>query len=1155
MTETPFVHLHLHSQYSLLKSLIKFGPLVERVAELGMDAVAITDESNMYGAVGFQAIARKAGVRPIFGAEVYVTPHGYREKKGRPRENFHLQLLVENAVGYRNLCGLLTEGFLHGFYYLPRVDRDLLAQHSEGLIAISSSMRGEVATMLARNQRSEALGVARFLASTYGEDSVFLELQDVGWDGQREANAAMRDIATEAGLPLVASNHVHYLEQADAYPHEALLCLGSQETLENVGRFRFPSDQLYLKSPAQMWALFPDDSEALRNTVAIADRCEFAFPDSPEYHFPTRPGAEDEDPSVTLAQIAQAGLEERLALVKERVGEEAFADLEPVYRDRMTEELGIIERMGFATYFLIVHDFVRWSKDHDVPVGPGRGSGAGSLVLYSLRITEIDPIRFNLLFERFLNPDRVSMPDVDIDFCQERREEVISYVRGAYGGDERVCQIITFGKMLAKAVVRDVGRVMGLSYGDTDRIAKAIPEQLGITLDEAWTAEPKLRAMAKEDPRVEKLLQIARRLEGNCRHSGVHAAGLVISDRPLTDYLPLARVTDTVTTQFDMKYAEKIGLVKFDFLGLKTLTQINEALRIARARGKTDLTFQQFNEIDLDDEETYKLLSRGDTLGVFQLESSGMRELISSMKPSSFEDIIAAVALYRPGPMGMGMHTEYVERKHRRKQVSFLHPSLQRILRNSYGIIVYQEQVMQIAQEMAGYSLGMADQLRRAMGKKIVAEMETHRKVFVDGAAERNVPSQKSEEVFNHLAEFAKYGFNKSHSAAYALIAYQTAYLKAHFPEEFFASLLSIESANTDKVLLYIADARHHDIEVLPPDVNQSRLRFTVVDEGVRFGLSAVKNVGKGAIESILEVREEAGGFETIDSFLTTVELQRVNKRVVESLIKCGAFDSLRHPRSALMSVLDALMESAARTARDREVGQANLFGAQEPGVQVQIPDQAEWPERERLANEKEALGFFITGHPMDAYKEEVQRFGSHDTASLLDARDESAVTIAGILGGLQRKLNKRGQPWMLARLEDIVGGVVVKFFGKAFKEHEECLVEDVPLLVEARVKRSADGSVELLADGARPLADVRNDSTRQIWIHADASEIDGALLSDLERHFAANPGTCIVGLRLTIEDETEVAIRLPREIGVAPTDELRDAINSRFDRRVVQFR
>jgi len=1154
MNETPFVHLHLHSQYSLLKSLIKFGPLVERVAELGMGAVAITDEANMYGAVEFQATARKHGVQPIFGAEVYVTPHGYREKKGRPRENFHLQLLVENEVGYRNLCNVLTEGFLHGFYYLPRVDRDLLARYSEGLIAISSSMRGEVATMLARNQRSDAMDVARFLAATYGDESVFLELQDVGWDGQREANDAMRDLAREAGLPLVVSNHVHYLEQEDAYPHEALLCLGSQETLDNIGRFRFPSDQLYLKSPEQMWALFPDDTEALRNTVAIAQRCEFAFPDSPEYHFPTRPGAESEDPSASLAEVAREGLDERLVRVRERIGDEAYADLESVYRDRLDEELGIIDRMGFATYFLIVHDFVRWSKEHDVPVGPGRGSGAGSLVLYCLRITEIDPIRFDLLFERFLNPDRVSMPDVDIDFCQEKREQVISYVRDAYGGDERVCQIITFGKMLAKAVVRDVGRVMALSYGDTDRIAKAIPEQLGITLDEAWKAEPKLRQMAKEDPRVDKLLQIARRLEGNCRHSGVHAAGLVISDRALTDYLPLARVTDTVTTQFDMKYAEKIGLVKFDFLGLKTLTQINEALRIARARGKTDLTFQQFNEIDLDDEETYKLLSRGDTLGVFQLESSGMRELISSMKPSSFEDIIAAVALYRPGPMGMKMHTEYVERKHRRKQVSFLHPSLQPILRNTYGIIVYQEQVMQIAQQMAGYSLGMADQLRRAMGKKIAAEMEKHRAGFIDGAAERDVPGPKAEEVFNHLAEFAKYGFNKSHSAAYALIAYQTAYLKAHFPEEFFASLLSIESANTDKVLLYIADARQHDIEVLPPDVNESRLRFTVVDEGVRFGLSAVKNVGRGAIESILEVRQEVR-FDTIDSFLTNVDLQRVNKRVVESLIKCGAFDTLRHPRSALMSVLDALMESAARTARDREVGQANLFGAQEPGVQVQIPDQGEWPEKERLANEKEALGFFITGHPMDAYKEEVQRFGSHDTTSLLDARDESAVTIAGILGGLQRKLNKRGQPWLLARLEDIVGGVVVKFFGKAFKEHEECLVEDVPLLVEARVKRSADGSVELLADGARPLADVRSDSTRQVWIHADTSEIDGQLLSDLRQHFEAHPGNCTVALRLTVEDETEIDVRLPREIAVAPTDELRDAINDRFGRRVLRFR
>ena len=1155
MTESSFVHLHVHSQYSLLKSLIKSPALVEKVASLGMDTVAVTDESNMYGAVEFQAYARSAGVRPLFGAEVYLTPYGRAVRKGTPRENFHLQLLVRDEEGYRNLSTLLTRGFLEGYYYVPRIDREVLAEHTAGLIAITSSMRGEVATQLARGQRDQAMDAARFLSGAFGEDNLFLELQDVGWEGQRDANAAMRDLAAELGLPLVVTNHVHYLEQGDAYPHEALLCLGSQETLDNVGRFRFPSDQLYLKSPAQMAAAFPDDAEALANTVAIAERCEFAFPDKPTYHFPTRPGMEDTDPVAALTELAESGLEERMVLIRERLGEEKYAEALPVYRDRLAEELGIIETMGFATYFIIVHDFVRWSKEHDVPVGPGRGSGAGSLVLYSLRITEIDPIRFDLLFERFLNPERISMPDVDIDFCQDRREEVIDYVRGAYGGNERVCQIITFGKMLAKAVVRDVGRVMGLSYGDTDRIAKAIPDQLGITLAKALDAEPKLRDMAKLDPKVDKLLQIARRLEGNCRHAGVHAAGLVISDRPLNDYLPLARVTDTVTTQYDMKYAEKIGLIKFDFLGLKTLTQINEALRIARARGKTDLTFQQFNEIELDDKATFELLSRGDTLGVFQLESSGMRELISSMRPSSFEDIIAAVALYRPGPMGQGMHTEYVDRKHGRARVSYPHPSLKEILGNTYGIIVYQEQVMQIAQHMAGYSLGMADQLRRAMGKKIAAEMEEHRVIFNAGAKERDIEEAKANDVFDLLAEFAKYGFNKSHSAAYALIAYQTAYLKAHFPEEFFASLLTIESANTDKVLLYIADARQHDIEVLPPDVNQSRLRFTVVDEGVRFGLTAVKNVGHGAIESILGVRKDVERFETIDSFLEQVDLQRVNKRVVESLVKCGAFDSLGHPRAALASVLDGLLESAARTARDKEIGQASLFGAQEPGIRVQVPNIEEWPEKERLANEKEAVGFYITGHPMDSYCEEVQRFSSHDTATLAEARDESRVSVAGILGGIQRKLNKKGKPWCLARLEDIVGGVVVKFFGKAFADNEQFLVEDLPLLVEARVKRNADGTVELGAQKVRPLAEVRDASTRQVWVDVDTEDLTAERLANLRDCFAAHEGACSAGVAVTLAGETETSIRLPASVKVAPSDDLREQINGLFGKNVVRFR
>ncbi len=1154
MSDTPFVHLHLHTQYSLLQSLIKTGPLVERVAELGMGAVAITDQTNMYGAVEFQALARKAGVQPILGAEVYVSPYGRTVRQGKRRDNFHLQLLIEDEVGYRNLCVLLTKGYFEGFYHVPRIDHELLAEHSDGLIAISSSMRGEVAAMVQRAQREEALDAARYLARTFGEGRAYVELQDVGWEGQRECNAGVRDVAGEIGLPLVASNHVHYLRQGDAYPHEALLCLGGQQTLGDVGRFRFPSDQFYLKTPEQMWALFPDDPEALTNTVAIAERCHFAFPDKPEYHFPVRPGTEDRDPSDELARIAGEGLEARLVGVRKRVGDEKFAELEPVYRARLEEELGIIDGMGFSSYFLIVHDFVDYSKEHDIPVGPGRGSGAGSLVLYSLRITEIDPIRFDLLFERFLNPERISMPDVDIDFCQDRRGEVIEYVNDAYGGKERVCQIITFGKMLAKAVVRDVGRVMGLTFGEVDTIAKMIPDQLGITLDEAIKVEPKLREAGRKDPRVAKLLAIARHLEGNCRNAGVHAAGLVISDKDLNEYLPLATVTDTVTTQFDMKYAEKIGLIKFDFLGLKTLTQINEALRIARARGKTETTFLEFNEIELEDEETFKLLSRGDTLGVFQLESSGMRELVSTMKPSSFEDIIAAVALYRPGPMGMGMHTQYVERKHGRSRVEYPHATIKNLLGNTYGIIVYQEQVMQIAQQMAGYSLGMADQLRRAMGKKIVAEMEKHRVGFVEGAGERQVDGANAEKVFDLLAEFAKYGFNKSHSAAYALIAYQTAYLKAHHTREFYASLLTIERNNTDKVLLYIDDARQHDIRVLPPDVNQSLWGFTVVDDGIRFGLSAVKNVGDTAVESILEGREAVGRYESIDQFLENVDPKRVNKRVMESLIKCGAFDSLGPSRAALFSCLDALVETASRTAQDKAIGQESLFGGQQ-AAGVQVPDLEEWPEKERLANEKEALGFFISGHPMDAYTEEVERFATHDTTSLQNCKDGADVSIAGTLSGVQRKLNRKGDPWSLARLEDMIGGVAIKFFAKANREYGDALVEDVPLLVEGRASRGLDGSVELLGDKVRLLETVRQEGTRQMWLHLDADQVDAPRLEQLQALLAAHPGPCKTGLRLGVAGETTIDVALPAALQVAATDELRDGINRLFDGRVVKYR
>ncbi len=1156
MTDQPFVHLHLHSQYSMLQSTIKAAPLVDQVLGLGMSAVAITDQANMFGAVEFHDKARKKGVQPILGAEVYLAPSG-RTEKNRKRDNFHLQLLICNEKGYQNLCQLLTLGYFEGFHYVPRIDRELLATRGEGLIAITSSQRGEVAVQLTRGRRDEAIETCRFLEQTFGEGNVYLELQDVGWDGQRAANDAMRQLAREQGLPLVVTNHVHYLEQGDSYPHEALMCLGAQQTLQDVDRMRFPSDQFFLKSPAQMWALFPDDAEALKNTVAIAERATFGFPDETTYHFPILPGMEGEDMSAALRERAEAGLVKRLETVRERVGDESYEALLPVYRARLDEELGIIKSMGFSDYFLIVGDFVGWAKDHDIPVGPGRGSGAGSLVLYSLRITDIDPIRFDLLFERFLNPERISMPDVDIDFCQDRREEVIQYVNDAYGGREKVCQIITYGKMLAKAVIRDTGRVMGMTYGEVDRIAKLVPDQLKITLPKALKQEPRLVEACKEDPRVDKLLEIAQRLEGNTRHAGVHAAGLVISDRPLVDYLPLAVVTGTSVTQYDMKYAEQIGLIKFDFLGLKTLTQINDALAMARAQGKTELDLCAFNNCDLGDQETYQLLGRGDTLGVFQLESSGMRQLIGSMKPNTFEDIIAVVALYRPGPMGAGMHEEYVERKHGRKRVTYPHETLRPILENTYGIIVYQEQVMQIAREMAGYSLGGADQLRRAMGKKKIEEMEKHRGLFIDGAKDRGIPGKTAEDVYELLAHFAEYGFNKSHSAAYALIAYQTAYLKAHLPEEFFASLLTIESSNTDKVLLYIDDARKHGIEILPPDVNESRWRFTVVEGGVRFGLSAVKGIGETAIKSILAARKELGRFDSIDQFLGHVDQQKVNKRAMESLVKCGAFDSLGHPRAALMAGLDGLMESAARAARDREVGQESLFGATTPGVQARVPDVPEWKEKERLAFEKEALGFFITGHPMDAYTEEVERFATHDTATVREASDGASVSIAGIVTTVRETITKRGQGdrMGIARIEDLVGGIEVVFFPRTYKDAQAALIPDVPLLIEGSVKVGSDGSVDLVGDDVRLLQDVREARTKQVWIDLDVAWVDEDHLRQLRECLAAHEGGCSAGIKLTIPGQTETELRLPDDLRVEAVDALRDEVNQIFGRKVVRFR
>ena len=1170
-----FAHLHVKSQFTLLGALGQPDKYVKLALEQGYKHLAITDEMNLFGAVAFYKAAKAEGLHPVIGAELIVAP-GSRLDKNKPRDNFRLVALIREQQGYVSLNHLLSEGYLTGRHFVPRIDKELLQQHHEGLILLSGDLRGEVGRLLARGKLDEARAAALWYRDLVGEGNFYLELMDLGWGAvsaglgdeqdQREVNVGLRQLSAETGIPLVVTNNVHYPNQEDSFPHEVLLALGMQKTMQDEFRFRFPSDQFFLKSPQQMEALFPDDAEARANTLRIAERCRFDF-DFDTYHFPVYPYLEGRSPEEALADLAWDGFAKRMEKIQEREAakptwDRPWEETEQVYRDRMVEELGIINSMKFAAYFLIVFDFINWAKDHDIPVGPGRGSGAGSLVLYSLRITDIDPMPYKLLFERFLNPERISMPDVDVDFCQDRRTEVIDYVNASYGGVSRVTQIITFGKMLAKGVLRDTGRVLGFSFSDVSRIAELVPDQLGITLAQSIKQEPRIQLAMDEDPKVAQLVNLAMALEGTTRHASVHAAGVVVADDDLRNYTPLyrsAKEGDPTVTQYDMKYAESIGLIKFDFLGLKTLTQVKNALDMAREQGKTEWRFQEFSGVPVDDENVYKLLSRGDTLGVFQLESSGMRELLRSLKPSNFEDIMAVAALYRPGPMGMKMHTAFVEFKHGRQPVTYPHPSIRPVLEDTYGVVVFQEQVMQISQLMAGYSLGEADLLRRAMGKKKKEEMDKQKVRFLTGAQERNIPPKVAEQVFETMAQFAAYGFNKSHTAAYGLVAYQTAWVKHYLPAEFYASLLTIESSNTDKVLLYLDDARKHDIEVLPPDVNESRLKFTVVDGRVRFGLTAVKNVGDNAIEAILEARQD-GPFQDIGDFVGRVDLKRVNKRVVEALIKCGAFDSMGLARAALMDSLDRILEFGQREARDRASGQFGLFGggagAASSAGRLAIAERAEWHERDRLAIEKQALGFYITGHPMNAFAAEIERFADANTAELREIKKGDVVKLAGVVASMREVLTKaKAQRMAFVQLEDMVGSAEVTVFPKTYAEVEEHLKGDEPVLLTGKFEEiTEDGLAKLLCDDVKRLSDVREAQTVEMRFRLGFDEVNDEVLGRLAATLRAHPGNARTRVELVGEDGTEVLMDLGGGT-VRPSRECLEELEAIFGRSVVAFR
>ena len=1122
-----FVHLHVHSEYSLLDGAARVEFLPVKAKALGQPALAITDHGVMYGVVEFYKHCQATGVKPIIGCEVYVARRTRFDKAPRlDEDSYHLTLLAQNEEGYRNLIRLCSLGHLEGFYHKPRVDRDLLAANAKGLVALSGCLSGVVAEPLFRAQPDAAREAASFYRDVFGRENFYLELQDSGIEGQRQVNAQLVDLSRDLGLGLVATNDAHYIEQADAAAHDILLCIQTQKTFDDPNRLRFGSTEFYLKSGDEMWARFGDLPESLSNTLAIAERCEFAF-DFGQVHLPLAPVPEGFDSETFLDKLCREGLQRRYPAPSPE--EKTALDA------RLSQELAVIGELGFAGYFLIVWDFIRFAREKCIPVGPGRGSAAGSLVSYALHITDIDPLQNGLLFERFLNPERISFPDIDIDFCMRQRGKVINYVTEKYGR-ENVSQIITFGTMGAKAVIRDSGRALDLPFAEVDRIAKLVPNILNITLAEAQATSPELRQAKERDPRVAELLAVAERLEGLARHASTHAAGVVISPQPLTEMVPLYKSNkDEITTQYAMDDLEKIGLLKMDFLGLTTLTVLDDCQKlIAATQGET----LDLDNLPLDDRETYELLGRGLTAGIFQFESRGMTDILRRVKPNRLGDLTALNALYRPGPIQGGMIDDFIARKTGRKKVSYDLPQLKDILEETYGVIVYQEQVMQIAASIAGFTLGEADVLRRAMGKKKHEEMVAMREKFLAGARQNGVPGAKAQKLFELMEQFAGYGFNKSHSAAYALIAYQTAYLKAHYPVEFMAALLTSEIGNQDKLTQYLNECRDMGIKILPPDINSSDLAFTPAGQSMRFGLTAIKNVGETAIDSVLSARWKLGRFDSLFQFCEHVDLRLLNKRVIESLIKAGALDSLGARRSQMTAVLDRAMELGQRRQREDASGQHGLFmaGAEaEPAPAIDLPDIPEWSEAERLAGEKEVLGFYVTGHPLEKHAARIASVARQDSSSLDSLDNEAPVTLAGILTSLRVRPSKKGDLWASGILEDMRGSVELLVFPQALQQLRGVLKPDAALLIKGRVRHEENARLKVVVNEARPLEAEVNGAKAELLIRVDLAQASESIMEEVEKLLAAYPGENPVVFELTRPGDFRARLRPRQTRGVKP--------------------
>ena len=1152
-----FTHLHVHTAYSLLDGAIRLPELFPKVKEYGMGAVAITDHGNMFGAVDFFQKAKAHGVKPIFGCETYVA--GDDRKNRENRRNHHLILLAKNEEGFSNLRYLNSMAFIEGFYYHPRIDKPLLRERGKGLIGLSACLGGEVAQTLMKEGYERAKQVALEYRDLFEPGCYYLEVQPNGLEEQEKVNEAWVRMSRETGIPLVATGDCHYVNRADARAHEILMCIQQGKTIHDEKRLHHAKDAYYIKSPAEFNAYFREIPEALENTVKIANACNVELKLGktflPKYKVP-----EGMDIPTYFRQVAKDGLKTRLgefAKVGKRVDEEA-------YWSRLQIEMEVICKMDFPGYFLIVWDFINYAKKQGIPVGPGRGSGAGSLVAYSMRITDLDPLPYHLLFERFLNPDRVSMPDFDVDFCMNRRDEVIKYVTEKYGKNN-VGQIVTMHQLKARGVIRDIARVMAIPFAEADKVAKLVPEPVqgkSPPLKEAVEAEPKLKELYDSGGVYKELIDIGQALEGLNRHAGMHAAGIVISETPLWDFVPVSRgPKGEFVTQYAKDEVEQAGLVKFDFLGLKTLTVIDIAVKLIH-REKPDF---DLIAVPLDDVSVYKMISEGDTTGVFQLESSGFKELLKKLKPDRFEDIIAAGALYRPGPLEGGMVDDFIDRKHGRQKVVYQHPAMEPILKETYGVIVYQEQVMQISRALAGYSLGQADLLRRAMGKKKKEVMEKEKARFLDGARKTGVDEKVADEVFDLMAAFAGYGFNKSHSAAYGLVTYQTAYLKKHYPEEFMAGLLTCDKDDTDKVVKNIAETRAMGIDVLRPDVNESASDFSVVTQAgakgkpkkvIRFGLSAVKGVGEGAVESIIDVRDgekAAGPFRSLWDLCERVDLKRCNKKVLEALVKSGAFDGWGPARAQLVAAIDTAAERAQQTQRDRDSGQTSLFGLlggggpAKPLPEPAYPDVDEWLPKQKLAFEKEALGFYISGHPLDRYMADLARFRATRVDELEKKEDRAEVSVGGVVTEYRERPLKSGNGRMaFFALEDPSGQVEVVCFSKPFAEFEEVLKMDEPLLVTGTVNSEGEGEAmvkRLHMKEAVPLSRVRNEKTKQIAIALPADGLTTEKIAALKRVFERCPGTVTTVLLLVVPGRSTTEAILPKRYAVTPSDELMTAL------------